>query len=217
MLRVVVAALAVLATLTAACGSGSLSSSAAPQPTSPGPSSAQPTSPSATAPTAQGSASMEVTMPASGSPTTTFALTSTAFPAGGAIPRKYSCDGEGMSVPLAWSGRPSGAVELALLVVDPDANGFVHWVAAGIPPTASGLREGASGSKDVPVEGRNGAGRSGWTGPCPPSGTHHYEFTLFALSKSLGLAPGVTAEELRSAVARATIATATLVGTYRRG
>jgi len=146
-----------------------------------------------------------------------FALTSPAFSAGGSIPQKFSCDGEGRSVPLAWSGVPSGTAELALLVDDPDARGFVHWVAAGIPPTASGLAEGASGSKDVPIEGRNSAGRNGWTGPCPPSGTHHYQFSLYALSKPSGLSSGATADQLRSAVKDATIGTATLVGTYKRG
>jgi Raf kinase inhibitor-like YbhB/YbcL family protein len=147
----------------------------------------------------------------------TFALTSPAFASGGSIPRKYSCDGEGVSPPLAWSGVPSGTKELELLVVDPDARGFVHWVAAGIPPTAAGLDEGASGSSQVPIEGRNGAGRNGWTGPCPPSGTHHYHFTLYAASRPLGLHDGASADELRAAVDGATLGMAELAGTYSRG
>lgn len=156
-------------------------------------------------------------MPASASPTTTFAITSSAFDAGGAIPRRYGCDGDGVSPPLRWSSVPSGTAELELLVDDPDAHGFVHWVAAGIAPTEAGLDEGATGSSKVPVEGRNGAGRNGWTAPCPPSGTHHYHFTLYAVSKPLGLRPGVTADELRAAVKDATIATAELVATYAKG
>ena len=182
----------------------------------------------ATPSVALGSAASSLGPGSSGTPTTeanvsnspasggSFTLTSSAFSPGGAIPRTYSCDGEGRSVPLEWSDVPSGTAELALLVDDPDAGGFVHWVAAGIPPTASGLAEGASGSKDVPIEGRNGAGRNGWTGPCPPSGTHHYDFALFAVSKPLGLKPGATADELRAAVKDVTIGTAKLVGTYQR-
>lgn len=151
------------------------------------------------------------------SPARTFALTSSAFAAGAAIPRVYSCDGRGISPPLSWSGVPDGTAELALLVDDPDARGFVHWVAAGIPPSSAGLPEGASGSNAVPVEGRNGAGRDGWTGPCPPSGTHHYRFTLYAVSKPLGLRAGATADDLRSAVRDVTLATAELEATYTRG
>jgi Raf kinase inhibitor-like YbhB/YbcL family protein len=209
MFRVAVAAVAALVALTG----GSCADQAAP--TTPG--SVAAASPAAASPAAHGSVSTEATMAASASPTTTFALTSTAFSPGGEIPRTYTCDGPGRSVPLTWSGVPSGTLELAVLVVDPDANGFVHWVAAGIAPSSPGLPDGASGSTGVGVEGRNGAGRTGWTGPCPPSGTHHYQFTLFAVSKRLGLASGVTADELRNAVKGATIGTATLVGTYKRG
>ncbi len=145
------------------------------------------------------------------------ALSSPAFAAGGAIPTKYGCAGRDVSPPLAWSGVPDGTAELALVVDDPDANGFVHWVAAGIPPTATGIPEGATGSDAVPVEGRNSFGKTGWGGPCPPSGTHHYRFRLYALSRLLGLHDGVTADALRSAAKGATLGTAELVGTYRRG
>ncbi|HEU4674050.1 MAG TPA: YbhB/YbcL family Raf kinase inhibitor-like protein [Candidatus Limnocylindrales bacterium] len=147
----------------------------------------------------------------------TFALSSPTFVTGAAIPPKYGCDGRGVSPPLAWSGVPDGAVELELLVDDPDANGFVHWVAVGIAASSDGLAEGASGTDAVPVEGRNSFGRTGWGGPCPPSGTHHYRFRLYAVSRPLGLRGGVSADDLRAAAKGATVGTAELVGTYRRG
>jgi Raf kinase inhibitor-like YbhB/YbcL family protein len=168
-------------------------------------------------PTARQSPSTEATMTASPAPSASFTLTSSAFDAGGPIPRRYGCDGDGVSPPLAWSGLPGGTAELELLVDDPDASGFVHWVAAGIAPTATMLAEGATGSSQVPVEGRNGAGRTGWTAPCPPSGTHHYHFTLYAVSKPLGLRSGATADDLRAAVKSATLGTAELVATYAKG
>ena len=34
-----------------------------------------------------------------------------------------------------WSGVPSGAKELALVVDDPKAGHYVHWTVVGIPPT----------------------------------------------------------------------------------
>lgn len=203
-----IVSLGIAAVLLGGCGSGAASPSAA-APTASGigtPATATPR-PSRTA--AASASSEESTMP--------FALSSPAFAAGATIPRKFSCDGAGVSPPLAWAGVPVGAVELALLVDDPDAGGFVHWVAGGIPATASGLDEGATGSDSIPVEGRNGAGRDGWAGPCPPSGTHHYRFTLYAVSRPLGLHDGLTAAELRDAVKGVTVATAALTGTYTRG
>jgi Raf kinase inhibitor-like YbhB/YbcL family protein len=200
MIRVAVAALAAL--ILASCTGGASPATQA--------------SPSAS-PTTPPSPTTEATMTASPSPSTTFTLTSTAFGAGAAIPAKYGCDAAGPSPPLAWSGVPAGTAELELLVDDPDAHGFVHWVAAGIAPTTTGLDERATGSSAIPVEGRNGAGRTGWTPPCPPSGTHHYHFTLYAVSKPLGLRAGVSADELRAAAKSATIGTAELTGTFKRG
>ena len=143
-----------------------------------------------------------------------FALRSSAFANGAAIPKHYTCNGASVSPPLSWSGAPAGTRAVALIVDDPDApiGTFVHWVLWGLPPTGS-LAEGT-----VPpsaVQGNNGAGAAKYTGPCPPSGTHHYRFTLYALSRPPDAPAGATAAQLRAAIARTTIATALLVGTYR--
>ncbi len=144
---------------------------------------------------------------------TTLSLTSTAFEEGAEIPSRFSCDGEDVSPPLAWSGAPDGTVAYALLVDDPDARGFVHWLVADIPGDASALPEGETAG----VEGSNDFGRVGYGGPCPPSGTHGYSFTLVALSSTTGLGPGFSAGELRGAIADRTLGSATLNGTYARG
>src|SRR6266540_1419572 len=75
-----------------------------------------------------------------------FSLTSSAFVAGGAIPRRHACDGEDHSPPLSWSAPPGDARSLALILDDPDAPSgrFVHWLAWGITPDAGGLAEGSS-------------------------------------------------------------------------
>lgn len=145
-------------------------------------------------------------------------LTSEAFQDGALIPRRYTCDGENISPVLRWAGVPSAAAELALIVEDPDAPGgsFVHWVLYGIPPAATAVAEG-----EIPagaVEGTNGFGHSGWGGPCPPKGDrpHRYVFHLSALSKPLGLAPGSTAAQLRSAMSGLVVAEGTLTGRYGR-
>ena len=110
-----------------------------------------------------------------------FLLTSSAFAAGGTIPRRHSCDGEDRSPPLSWTAPPSGSRSLALILDDPDAPGgrFVHWLAWGIGPDAGGLAEGEA----APREGRNDFGTVGYRGPCPPEGDkpHRYIFTVFAV------------------------------------
>ena len=60
-------------------------------------------------------------------------------------------------------------------------------------------------------------GGTGYAGPCPPSGTHHYRFTLYALSQPVALAGAPSANELRAAVAAGVLlGQTTLVGTYTR-
>jgi Raf kinase inhibitor-like YbhB/YbcL family protein len=148
----------------------------------------------------------------------TFELTSTAFSAGGSIPARYSCDGEDVSPPLAWQGAPENTVAFALIVDDPDARGFVHWVVLDLTGSASGsIPEGYSQSPDASQEGTNDFGRVGWGGPCPPSGSHRYDFTLTALDAELALAGAPRADEVKRALANHVVGTATLQGTYQRG
>lgn len=147
-----------------------------------------------------------------------FTITSTDFPDGGPIPRKFSCDGENVSPALNWEGVPDGAATLALIVDDPDARGFVHWVVFNMTASQTGgLAEAVSASPDAPTQGKNGRGTIGWTGPCPPSGTHRYAFTLLALDDTLALPGTPTADELREAAGGHILAEAVLTGTYTRG
>jgi len=146
-----------------------------------------------------------------------FSLTSTAFTEGGAIPRIHTCDGDDVSPPLAWTGSPDGTASLALIVDDPDAGGFVHWVAYAIDPVAGSLPQGISGVAGGIAEGRNSFGNIGFGGPCPPSGTHRYVFRLLSLDETPAFADPPTASVLRSVAAGHTLGEATLTGTYRRG
>lgn len=144
------------------------------------------------------------------------ALSTGAFEPGGPIPVEYTCDGAGISPPLAWGSVPEGTVEVALIVTDTDANGFVHWVIAGLDKTTQALAVGAV--PEGAVEAKNSAGSVGWTGPCPPqgSGAHHYVFTLYALTAATGVTPGMGADEASAAVSKISGLTATLIGSYER-
>jgi len=143
-----------------------------------------------------------------------FVLTSPAFHANGTIPRLYTCDGRNVSPPLRWTAPPARTRSLALLVQDPDAPGgsFLHWTIWSISPRARSLAQATHG---LP-EGRNDAGRIGYTGPCPPSGTHRYVFRLYALRAPLRLAAGASGAAFERALRGKVLATATLVGRYRR-
>lgn len=114
-----------------------------------------------------------------------------------------------------WSGAPDGTAAYAIILDDPDARGFVHWLATDIGASRNNLDEAASGDA-AGVEGRNDFGQTVYRGPCPPSGTHRYRFEVVALSAPVGLAPGYAADELRRALGSVTLASGVLTGTYAR-
>ena len=133
---------------------------------------------------------------------------------GGVIEARFTCDGEDISPALSWTAPPAGTVELALLVTDDDAGGFVHWAVAGIAPSASGVGEGAA----IPgaIEGVTSFGETGWGGPCPPSGSHTYRFSLYALSQQAEVSEGFGAADLAVYTDTSSLAVAEVTGTYER-
>jgi hypothetical protein len=146
-----------------------------------------------------------------------FAMTSTSFGEGDAIPQEFSCDGTNVSPLLSWTGVPSGAGALVLVVDDPDARGFVHWLVLDLDGTDGALPKGVAPTADSPQQGRNDFGNVGWGGPCPPSGTHRYDFTLTAIATPLGLTGQPSGRDVAAALSRAdVVGQATLSGTYRR-
>jgi Raf kinase inhibitor-like YbhB/YbcL family protein len=149
---------------------------------------------------------------ASTAATGVFQLTSPAFTEGGTIPDEFTCVGDDVSPPRAWSGGPAGTVELALVVRDPDADGFVHWVVAGLPAATGGLAKGKPPAGAT--QALNDFGRAGWAGPCPPSDVHHYDFRIYALSAPSGVAAETAAAEAADRVETAPVlASAALSGT----
>ena len=141
-------------------------------------------------------------------------VTSPDFPSGGAIPVRFSCDGDKARPALRFAGVPPGAAEVALVVVDPDAGGFVHWTVFGLP--AGTRRLGSSGLPAGAREGENSAGKRGWTPPCPPSGTHRYEFRLYWLQRASGLDAGAKPDAVAAAVQERAGGSGLLVGRYAR-
>src|SRR5262245_55594018 len=127
-------------------------------------------------------------------------LTSTAFGHGDRIPVECSGDGANRSPPLAWTGVPSRARSLALIVDDRDSLRWrwVHWVIYDIPIYAGGTVWGQPpGGARV---GTNDWGHAWWNGPCPRFGVHHYAFTLYAIDRELGDRGAITRLELERAI-----------------
>ena len=146
-----------------------------------------------------------------------FTLASTAFADGGSIPRRLTCDGEDVSPALTWSGAPEDTAALALVMTDPDARDFVHWLVFNMTGTPSGgLPTGISSSPDAPPQGMNSFGSPGYGGPCPPSGEHRYVFTVHALDAQLELTGTPSRRELQAAMDGHVLASTTLTGTYHR-
>ena len=149
-------------------------------------------------------------------------LTSSDFNAGGAIPIRFTCEGDNASPEFSWKEAPGETKSFALILHDPDApraGGFTHWVLYNIPAEKGGIDPNVPKRQEVPgtgTQGRNDSGEIGYMGPCPPSGTHRYYARLFALDAELRLTPGATHDELTELMEGHVLARAELMGTYRK-
>ena len=147
---------------------------------------------------------------------TQFNLRSPAFQDGGSIPRKFTCQGENVSPELNWSEAPANTQSYALIMDDPDAPGgtFTHWVLFDIPADTVRLTEGATA---IGVDGKNNVDRTGYFGPCPPSGIHRYYFRLYALDvPSLNLKAGASRSEVEAAIKNHVSGVAETMGRYEK-
>lgn len=147
---------------------------------------------------------------------------SSAVEPGQPIPRRFTCEGENISPEFSWENAPKETKEFVLIVHDPDApglTGFTHWLLYRIPAGINRIPENVPKEEKAAkwgLQGTNDAGKLGYTGPCPPSGTHRYFARLHALRKELDLAAGASADQLKAAMEGNTIEEAELMGTYAR-
>jgi Raf kinase inhibitor-like YbhB/YbcL family protein len=150
-----------------------------------------------------------------------FTIKANAFPNGGTIPKKYTCDGPDLSPELSWASAPPRTQSLALIADDPDApvGTWTHWIIWDIPPGTT-LPEGIAKIetlKDGTRQGKNDFRRIGYGGPCPPPGKpHRYFFKLYALDTKLDVQAGANRNELESALKGHVLSQAELKGRYGR-
>ncbi len=141
-------------------------------------------------------------------------LTSSAFGDGQEMAQKYGKKIDNVSVPLTWEGAPKGTKSFALTMVDLDNHNYVHWMVTGIGADVSELIEGAASSGHLPTGAQQ---LKPYAGPFPPSGTHRYAITLYALNTDvLELPAKATFEMFASAMNKCCLATAALTGTFTK-
>jgi hypothetical protein len=147
-------------------------------------------------------------------------VSSAAFQQGERIPVVHTCDGDNVSPPLGWSAPPDGTLSLTVIMDDPDARGWVHWVLFDLPADTRALAEGIPPDAPTPAGGIHGSGNSGagYFGPCPPEhrGPHRYSFRVYALDSPLGLPSGSSKAEVGAAMQGHVLAMGELTGTYER-
>ena len=143
-------------------------------------------------------------------------LTSPAFKNNSIIPAKFTCDGTNVNPPLKFFAVPDNTITLVLIVDDPDApsGNWTHWLAWNIDPTTQTIEEGVA--PPGAIQGRNDFSANSYGGPCPPTGTHHYQFKLYALDIVLNLPPHSGKEDLTNAMQGHVLAEAKLVGLYSK-
>ena len=148
-------------------------------------------------------------------------VTSDAFEDGGMIPAKYTCDGADVSPPLKWEAVPEGTQSIAIICDDPDApmGTFVHWVLFNLPGQRRELAENFPDDETLANGTRQGIsdfGRTGYGGPCPPSGTHRYFFKIYALDTEIELVSIADKAGLLEAMEGHILGEGQLVGKYKR-
>lgn len=146
-----------------------------------------------------------------------------AFADGGPIPERHTVEGADVSPRLVVESVPEGAETLALVVDDPDANGFVHWLLWNVPATVAEITEGIDQSGTVAAldgarQGTNDFGELGYRGPAPPAddGPHTYRFEMSAVGARLDLSAGAEASALRDALDGRRLATHRITGEFDR-
>ncbi|MFM1797433.1 MAG: hypothetical protein RL733_1214, partial [Actinomycetota bacterium] len=154
-----------------------------------------------------------------------FKIGSPDFVSGGLLPRDITCDGKGISPALNFSGIPTNAKSLALVMDtipgplrpgEVDIGNHVYLLVFNIPITTSTFPSGAT---QIGILGQNFQGKKlGYTPPCSQgTGLKEYTITAYALSDLLDLdASAANQSNLYKAMEGKVIAKSVLIGKYQR-
>ena len=151
---------------------------------------------------------------------------SPAFKNGEMMPAKYTCDSEDISPAIFWDQVPEETKSFVLIATDFDAPSenfpiltIVHWVVYNIPSNILSLPEGVTKNSEIEngaKQGKNTTGDFGYMGPCPPMGTHDYNFKVYALDTVLDLVPDeATKKSVLEAAKGHVLGMGELIGKYK--
>jgi Raf kinase inhibitor-like YbhB/YbcL family protein len=149
-------------------------------------------------------------------------LKSPAFGHGQPIPKRHTCEGEGVSVPLTWPDPPKGTQTFVILAADPTVSEGtrIHWVVYDLPPTTRELAAGVPARQKLRgggKQGRNDLGTLGYAAPCPdPGQRHEYWFRIYALDRPLELPGGASPTKIQKAMLPHVLWVAEVMGTFTR-
>lgn len=144
-----------------------------------------------------------------------FTITSPAFDSNTMIPPLYTCNDANQAPELNWQNPPEGTKSYVLIMEDPDAadGTWIHWLVFNIPAMTSQLAKGQPLPAGA-INGKNSWGVNSYGGPCPPTGTHHYVFQLYALNSTINLSESANAEQVLAVMKPYIIGQCQLVGLY---
>ncbi len=149
-----------------------------------------------------------------------FTLTSTDVTEGGRLAVEYTCDGDGSTLPLAWSGAPAETKSFAVIMSHNAPEGVVHWywVLYNIPVDVTSLPKNVSGVGTLGNNINNGLVE--YSPPCSKGpGDKTYTYTVYALTGEPKIsvpAEQVTRDVLLAAIKDITLASAELNVVYGR-
>jgi hypothetical protein len=140
--------------------------------------------------------------------------TSPDFSQGSAIPKEFTCDGADVSPELDIENLPEDTKSIAIIIDDPDAASgtFTHWIVWNIQPANKIEKNSGQG-----ISGTNSFKKTGYQGPCPPSGkAHRYIFKIHALDAELDLQLSAAKSDLINTMRGHVLAQSELTGIYSR-
>ncbi|MDA8371683.1 MAG: YbhB/YbcL family Raf kinase inhibitor-like protein [Nocardiopsaceae bacterium] len=140
-------------------------------------------------------------------------VASTMMQEGEPLPAAYTCEGDGISPALQWSGVPDDdRIASLAVVVDAPEDATVFWVLYDLSPEITEIRQNS-----VPQpgrQGRNSVGRAAYEPPCPENGEpHEYRFTVYALNGGIDLPEDAPLAESLDAIAERAVARGSLITT----
>jgi Raf kinase inhibitor-like YbhB/YbcL family protein len=152
-----------------------------------------------------------------------FTLTSNTLQEGAVMPKQFSCNGANGSPSLTWNNPPAGTESFGVLLTD-KTNGLIHWALYDVAKTESGLPETIETKRTPAIPAGSRQTNSydptviGYLGPCPPTGEHIYEFSVYALkvAKLPGGVDSLTKEKAKAEMVKQSLGLAKLTVRYTK-